>query len=216
VFAEAERARTTNSALTDLKRLARHWPIYPVMIIQLLWQFSPSTGTVLQYHLTNALHASDAQWGEWNAIFLAAFIPGLLSYSYLCRRVRLSWLLWVGFCVGVVQMLPFLFIKTATGALIAAGALGVMGAFAQGALVDLCIRSAPRGLEGTMMMMFLAGYWIAFRFGDLFGTALYDRFGFPVPVLATVISTALVLPFLALVPKRLIATRDGEPLQLAV
>jgi len=214
VFEAGERARTTNHFVHDLKRLAGHWPIYPVMIIQLLWQFSPSTGTVLQYHLSNALHASDAQWGEWNAIFIGAFIPGLLGYAYLCRRVRLSWLPWGGFGVAVFQMVPFLFIKTATGALVAAGALGVLGAFAQAALVDLSIRSAPRGLEGTMAMMFIAAYWIAFRFGDLFGTALYDRFGFVTTVIATIISTALVLPVLLIVPKRLIRTRDGEALQL--
>jgi len=35
-----------------------------------------------------------------------------------------------------------------------------------------------------------------------------------VPVIATIAVTALVLPVLLIVPKRLIATRDGEPLQL--
>jgi hypothetical protein len=62
--------------------------------------------------------------------------------------------------------------------------------------------------------MFIACFYISFRFGDLFGTALYDRYGFVVPVIATIISTALILPVLLIVPKRLIETRDGEPLQL--
>jgi MFS family permease len=214
VYAAAEAARTPNHVLTDLKRLARHWPIYPVMVIQILWQFSPSTGTVLQYHMANALHGGDAQWGAWNAIFIGAFIPGLMIYAYLCRRVRLSWLLWGGFGVAVIQLTPFLFITTVNQALVAAAALGVLGAFAQAALVDLSIRSAPRGLEGTMGMMFIACYYIAFRSGDLFGTSLYDRYGFIPPVVATIISTALVLPVLLLVPRRLTRTRDGEPLQL--
>ena len=126
--------------------------------------------------------------------------------------MRLSWLLWGGFGVALLQMVPLLFIKTATGALMAAAYLGVIGAFAQGALTDLSIRSAPRGLEGTMGMLFIACYYIAFRFGDLFGTALYDRYGFAVPVIATIVSTALVLPVLMIVPKCLIETRDGEKL----
>jgi MFS family permease len=170
---------------------------------------------VLQYHMSNTLHGSDAQWGEWNAIFLVAFIPGLFAYGYICRRVRLSWLLWGGFGIAVLQMIPLLFINTAEGALVAAAFLGVIGAFAQGALTDLSIRSAPRGLEGTMGMMFIACFYIAFRFGDLFGTALYDRYGFAVPVIATIVSTALVLPVLLIVPRRLIQTRDGEQLRLA-
>jgi len=214
VFDAAEHTRTKSHFVHDLGRFARHWPVYPVIIIQILWQFSPATGTVLQYHLSNTLHGTDAQWGEWNAIFIGAFIPGLLVYAYVCRRVRLSWLLWCGFGVSVAQMVPLLFIKTANGALIAGGVLGVIGAFAQGALTDLSIRSAPRGLEGTMAMMFIACFYISFRFGDLFGTALYDRYGFVVPVIATIVSTALILPVLLIVPKRLIETRDGEPLHL--
>lgn len=215
VYKAAERARTRNSIANDLKRLTGHWPIYPVMLTQLFWQFSPATATVLQYHLTNTLHGTDAQWGEWNGIFIAAFVPGLMIYGYLCRRVALKWLLWGGFGVAVAQMTPFLFIKTAEGALIAAAALGVLGAFAQGALVDLLIRSSPRGLEGTTFMLFFACYWAAFRAGDLFGTALYDRFGFDIPVLATMATTAMCLPILLLVPKRLTRTRDGEPLPSA-
>jgi MFS family permease len=215
VFDAAERTRSKSHFTRDLARFARHWPIYPVILMQLLWQFSPATGTVLQYHMSNTLHGSDAQWGEWNAIFLVAFIPGLFAYGYICRRVRLSWLLWGGFGVAVLQMIPLLFINTAEGALVAAAFLGVIGAFAQGALTDLSIRSAPRGLEGTMGMMFIACFYIAFRFGDLFGTALYDRYGFAVPVIATIVSTALVLPVLLIVPKRLIETRDGEQLRLA-
>jgi Na+/melibiose symporter-like transporter len=212
VYAAAERARTRNPVLHDLRRLARHWPIYPVMMMQLLWQFSPSTSTVLQYHLANTLHGTDEQWGEWNALFISAFVPGLILYAWLCRRVALKWLLIGGFGVAVFQMTPFLVIKTANGALIAAVAIGFLGAIAQGSLTDLLIRSSPRGLEGTTFMLFFACYWLAFRVGDLFGTTLYDHFGFITPVVATMISTALVLPVLLLVPKRLIATRDGEPL----
>lgn len=215
VYAAAERVRTRNNILEDLKRIALHWPIYPVMLIQIFWQFSPSAGTVLQYHLANTLHASDAQWGEWNAIFICAFIPGLMIYAYLCRRVALKWLLLGGFGVGVLQMTPFLVIKTVDGALVAAAAIGILGALAQGSLVDLLIRSSPRGLEGTTFMMFLACYWVSVRVGDLFGTTLYDRFGFVAPVIATIGSTALVLPVLLLVPRRLTQTRDGQPVAIA-
>lgn len=35
----------------DLKRLVRHWPIYPAMLIWLLWNFAPGSATPLQYHL---------------------------------------------------------------------------------------------------------------------------------------------------------------------
>ena len=34
--------------LDDIKRLVRHWPIYPALLIWLLWNFAPGSGTPLQ------------------------------------------------------------------------------------------------------------------------------------------------------------------------
>jgi MFS family permease len=195
----------------DIVRLLKHWPVYPVVLIQLLWQFAPAQGIVLQYHMTNALHATDAQWGAWNAIFYGAFIPVYLAYGFLCRRVRLRWLLWVGFTIAVAQMVPLLFIRSAQGALVAALPMGLLGGLGQAALVDLTIRSAPKGLQGTMMMLFLACFWISTRFGDVFGTWLYDQHGgFATAVIATIVVYALILPILLLVPGCLTSTADGE------
>jgi hypothetical protein len=210
------RGRARPSALApwaDFGRLLRHWPIWPVVMIQTLWQFAPAQGIVLQYHITNTLHATDAQWGEWNAIFYGVFIPVYLGYGFLCRHVRLSWLLWIGFTIAVAQMAPLLLVHSAVGALWAAGAMGLLGALGQAALVDLAIRSAPAGLQGAMIMLFTAIYWISLRFGDLFGTWLYDQHGgFITAVIATIVVYALILPLLLLVPRRLIATTDGEAL----
>ena len=63
--------------IEDLKRLARHWPVYPALLIWLLWNFAPGSATPLQYYLQNTLHAEDAHCGQWNAIFSASFIPDL-------------------------------------------------------------------------------------------------------------------------------------------
>lgn len=210
-FARGAIEQHVTTPLGDFLRLLRHWPVYPVMVIQLLWQFGPAGGIVLQYHMTNALHASDAQWGAWNAIFYGAFIPVYLAYGYLCRRVRLRWLLWAGFTIAVAQMAPLLFIRSTQGALLAALPMGLMGGLGQAALVDLTIRAAPKGLQGTMLMLFTACYWISTRFGDVFGTWLYDQHGgFVTAVIATIVVYALILPLLLLVPGRLTATADGE------
>jgi len=72
----------------DLTRLVRHLPLYPALLIWLLWNFAPGSTTPLQYHLQNTLHATDAQWGQWNAIFAASFIPTYIGYAVLCRTFR--------------------------------------------------------------------------------------------------------------------------------
>jgi hypothetical protein len=196
--------------LADLSRLVRHWPIYPALLTWMLWNFSPGTVTVLQYYMSNTLHASDAQWGAYNAIFYAASVPAFALFGFLSSRFSLATLLWSGAALGVTQMLPLLFVHSATGALIAAAPIGLIGGLATAAFMDLLIRACPKGLEGTMMMMAWSLFAVSVNGGNLWGTSLYERGGFVLCVIATTIVYALILPVLLTVPKRLIATADGS------
>jgi|HubBroStandDraft_1064217.scaffolds.fasta_scaffold89556_2 MFS family permease len=214
LFDAAVVEKPTEHFFEDVKRLARHWPIYPVAIIQLLWQFAPGTGLVLQYYMADHLHGTDFEWGIWNAVFLGSFVPVYVLYGFLCQRFELSKLLWGGFILAVFQMVPMLFATTAVQAIFAAVGMGLIGGIAQAALTDLAIRSCPARLQGTMMLLFATSmYWIAVRFGDLLGAQIYAHWGgFYVAVAVTIAIYALILPVLLLVPKRLITTKDGEAL----
>jgi Na+/melibiose symporter-like transporter len=206
------RVETDGHPIADLRRLIRHAPIYPALLIWLLWNFAPGSATPLQYYLQNTLHATDAQWGQWNAIFAASFIPTFILYGWLCRRFPLRTLLLVGTVLAVPQMIPLLFLHSMTQALIAAVPIGLMGGVATGAYLDLIIRSCPRGLQGTMLMMSWSLYFVVSRFGDVLGTRLYDDYGgFTVCVIAITAVYALMLPALLLVPGDLIDTTDGQP-----
>jgi len=178
LFDAADERRSEHHFGADILRLVKHWPIYPVVIMQILWQFSPATGVVLQYHMTDALHGSDFQWGLWNAIFYGAFVPVYVGYGFLCQRLSLRVLLWAGFGLAVFQMSPLLFVHTAWGAIIAAAPMGMIGGVAQAALMDLAIRSCPAKLQGTMMLLITTSvYYVAQRFGDVFGAFIYDKHG---------------------------------------
>jgi hypothetical protein len=197
--------------LNDFRRLLRHGPIYPALGIWLLWSFAPGSATPLQYYLQNSLKTSDAQWGEWNAIFALSFIPTFLVFSFLCQRFPLKLLLIWGTLFAIPQMIPLLLIHTVTGALLAAMPIGLMGGLATAAYMDLIIRSSPTGLHGTVLMMSSGLYYIAVRFGDVLGTSLYSfHGGFPTCVIAITLVYALILPILWLIPKDLVATRDGQ------
>ena len=205
-----ERDDTVDPA-SDISRLARHWPVYPALLIWLLWNFAPGAATPLQYYLQNVLSGSDAQWGQWNAIFAASFIPTFLLFGFLCRSVSLRVLLFWGTVIAVPQLVPLLFLHSMTGALIAAVPSGLMGGMATAAYLDLIIRSCPRGLQGTMLMLSASINVTVTRFGDILGTRLYDFYGgFTACVIATTVVYALILPALLLVPKRLIDTADGQ------
>jgi hypothetical protein len=209
-------SRVGAQPLNDVKRLIRHWPIYPALLIWLLWNFAPGSVTPLQYYLQNTLHARDAQWGQWNAIFSASFIPTFLVFGILCQTFALRVLLLWGTVIAIPQLVPLLFIESASGALTAAVPIGLMGGVATAAYLDLIIRSSPRGLEGTVLMLSAALNWVAVRFGDVLGTILYTRLhGFAACVAAITLVYALILPVLWLVPKHLIATPDGQPPEIA-
>ncbi|MGO9942389.1 MAG: MFS transporter [Rhodoblastus sp.] len=195
----------------DLIRLAKHWPIYPALAIWLLWNFNPGASTPLQYHLQNQLHGSDGDWGVWNAIYWGSYIPTFILYGLLCRRVALKKLLLWSTVFAVPQFAPLLFVHSVSGAMIAAVSIGLMGGMANAAYLDLLIRSCPPGLQGTVLMMSTALYYVATRFGDVWGTSLYENYGgFEICVVMTIVVYAAILPILWLIPKDLTATADGE------
>jgi Major Facilitator Superfamily len=206
-------ARGTN-LLGDIKRLVKHRAVYPAVLILFLFQFSPGSNTALQFYLTNQLHASDAAYGNFTAIFVAAFLPVFFLYGFLCKRVSLNKLLWWGTVITIPQMIPLAFINSADLAVILAVPIGLMGGVAAAAYYDLAMRSCPPGLQGTLMMLVDGFFILSYRAGDLLGSKIYlssPEHGFLYCVIATTIVYALILPVILLVPKELIATADGEP-----
>ena len=197
----------------DIKRLLKHRPVYPAVLIMFFFQFAPGSNTALQYYLSNHLHVSDQIYGDFNGIFAAAFIPVFFLYGYICKFVSLKKLLWWGTIITVPQMIPLAFIHTGAEALILAVPIGVMGGIAAAAYYDLSMRSCPAGLQGSLMMMVDGVYLLSNRAGDVLGVVLYNlspTYGFLYCVLATTAVYALILPLLLLIPKYLIATTDGQ------
>jgi Na+/melibiose symporter-like transporter len=197
--------------LDDFRRLLRHRPIYPALLIFLLWEFLPGFGTPLQYYLQNTLHGTDAQSGQWYALYLAGYLPAFLLYGVLCRRFRLRTLLFWGTIAALPMMFPLLAISRMSIALLVAAPMGLSGGIAAPAILDLIIRSSPKGLQGTVLMAAAGLLGLDQQLGNMLGTALYDHFhDFTVCVIAMTVTTGLILPAMLLVPKPMMATADGQ------
>jgi MFS family permease len=215
VFSHAyDRPQARGSDLVgDIKRLFRHRAIYPAVLLIFMFQFAPGSNTPLQFYLTDHLHASDAIYGYYYAIFSAAFIPMFFLYGWLCKRVPLKKLLFWGIVITTPQMIPLALIDSANAALMLALPIGLMGGIAAGAIYDLGMRSCPPGLQGTLMMMVEGANQLSYRGSDLLGSKIYAAsalHGFLYCALATTAVYALMLPVMLLIPKPLIATADGE------
>jgi len=198
----------------DLRRLVKHRAVYPAVLITFLFQFSPGSNTPLQFYLTDTLHASDAVYGYYYALFLGSFIPVFFLYGYLCKRVSLEKLLWWGTAIAVPQMIPLAFVHSANLALLMAVPIGLMGGIAAAAYADLSIRACPPGLQGTLMMLIDGAYQLSGRGGDLLGSWIYGLSptrGFVYCVAVTTFVYVLILPLILLIPRELIATTDAQP-----
>ncbi len=197
-----------------IRRLLGHRPLWPATVIYFLWNFSPGWGTPMFYHLTERVHISSELFGTFTALQSLFFLPTTLLYGFLCVRTPLSRLLWWGTMVAILQG-PIMFLAQGPASTIVVAVLyGLFGGFATAAYIDLIMRSCPKGLEGTAMMLAnTSAFAIAGNSGNLLGSWIYSRGGFAWAVIITTLATALIVPVLQSVPPRLTSTRDGEPIE---
>jgi len=197
----------------DIRRLLKHRAVYPAVVINLLAQFNPGFGAAMQYYVTDRLHASDAVYGYYIAIFAASFVPVYFLYGQLCKHVKLRTLLWWGTVILIPQTVPLALIHTGTQALFLAMPLGLLGGIAGAAYSDLAMRTCPPGLQGTFMMLVVGVTAFANNASAILGAAIYSASptrGFLYDAILTVAVTAAILPVLKLIPEKLIVTSDGE------
>ncbi|MGH7778941.1 MAG: MFS transporter [Candidatus Binataceae bacterium] len=197
-----------------IARLIAHPPIWPAALIYFLWNFGPGWGTPMFYHLTETVKISSKLFGTFTAVQWAFFLPTTILYGVVCRRVPLSRLLWWGTIVAIAQGPIMFFAQSAASAMVVAVLYGLFGGFATAAYMDLVMRSCPKGLEGTGVMLATSAFAIASSSGNLLGSWIYATGGFASAVIITTLATALIVPVLWWVPKNITATREGEVLAL--
>jgi Na+/melibiose symporter-like transporter len=211
VLAEDESAMRPahESGIRAILRLASHRPLWPAAAIMFLWTFSPGWDTPLLYYLTTKLKFTDAMYGTFEACQDGATALSIVGYGLACRRISLRRLLWIGTALGTLAGPLFLLIRGPQQALVIAIIVGLLCGIAVGAYMDLLFRACPKDLEGTATAVGGAAFFIALYFGDLFGSWLYDKSGFPLAMAATTISSALIFAFLPFLPRDLTAMRDA-------
>jgi len=202
------------SGLAAVSRLARYRPIWPATVVFLLWNFGPGWGTPMFYHLTNTVKVSSEVYGTFAAFQWLFFIPSALLYGPLCKRFSLASLLWWGTLVAILQGPIMFFAQSPASAIAVAVLYGLFGGLPTAAYVDLIMRSCPKGLEGTgMMLAVTTAYALATNFGNLLGSWIYAHGGFTWAVVITTMATAAIVPVLWFVPENIAAGRDGETME---
>lgn len=166
-----------SSLVHELRRLVSDQNARRALMVWALWNFAPGSATALQFFLQDVLGGSGEDWGTWNAVFTASFIPTYLLFGFLSARISLNRLLTWSTLIAIPQFVPLLSASSVSSAMYAAMLMGLMGGMATAGYLALIMRSAPVGLEGTMMMSASTVYFAAARLGDVFGSVLYERSG---------------------------------------
>lgn len=197
----------------DVRRLVKHRAIYPVILINLLWYFTPGAFTPMQFYLANQLHAPDATYGYFLGILNLCFVPTVVLYGFLCQKFPPRKLLLWSVLIGIPQFIPMALIENGQQALLAAVPIGLMGGMANVACIDIAMRACPPGLQGTLMMIISSTFALSMRGGDVLGTWIYGlspTHGFLYCVLAITLSYALILPVIPFLPHYLTTSPDGK------
>jgi len=172
---------------------------------------SPGFITPLLFLQTDALHFSPPYIGLMETIEGAAGLVGAALYGIVCRRFNLRLLLVSAIAGNAGTTLLYLGYGHATAPAIHA-IVGFAVVCSEMALMDLAVRSTPRGSESLGFSLMMSARNFALGGSDVIGSWLLDSHGwvFPQLVWLNAGTTALVLLFVPFLPRAIVGTKDGE------
>jgi predicted MFS family arabinose efflux permease len=178
----------------------------------LLVELAPGLNTPLIYYQQDVLHFEKTLFGKIDLVGAVAAIVAALAYARLCQKRSMRWVLPVVLVVHAVATLSWMALKTPDSALAIKALTGLTVTLSNLVIFDLATRAAPRGVEGTVLALLFAGINIALRASDMFGAYLHHvlKWSFPSLVLLNAGTTLLAVLLVPLLPRELVARRDGD------
>ena len=208
-------ARVHNSVLLQaqqqLSQILRSRTLWLAVGMLFLVYVVPGFHTALTYRQSDELHFSKDLIGRLASLEGAAGVAFSLVYAGICSRFNLRTLIIFSMAANAACTLLFLS-YTASDAYAVHIVTGALSAISELSLMDLAIRSTPRGCEGLgfALMMSVRNFGIAMS--DVIGSKLMDQahFRFSTLVLINACTTAAVLLFVPALPRALILRKEGE------
>jgi predicted MFS family arabinose efflux permease len=201
----------------ELRVLVRSRTLWAAGVFLALVYIAPGFTTPLLYLQTDTLQFSPAFIGLMETIEGGAGLLGAALYGVVCRRFTLRQLLTAAIAVNALMTLLYLFYGRGTAPFIHAIA-GFAVIASELALMDLAVRATPPGCESLGFALMMSARNFAISGSDVLGSWLIDTHGwaFHQLVWLNAGTTALVLCFIPLLPRAIVARRDGDPVPAAV
>ncbi|MBI4572735.1 MAG: MFS transporter [candidate division NC10 bacterium] len=174
-------------------------PLWVAAAFIFLWNFSPSFGVPLEYHLVDTLGFSKIFLGTLDSLSSAAAIVGAAVFGKLCQRLPMRRLLNLSVGIGVATAFAYWGLVgrwSAVALTIGNGAISMIAALAT---YDLAARSCPDKAEGTFFAALMSIANIGTAWSQFLGGRLYDWLGMKLLILVSGLTTAvcwLIVPLI--------------------
>ena len=174
-------------------------PLWVAAAFIFLWNFSPSFGVPLEYHMVDRLGFSKIFLGTLDSVGSAAAILGAMIFGKICRRLPMRRLLNLSVGIGMVTALSYWGLAGHGSAVVLAFGNGMVSMIASLATFDLAARSCPDKAEGTFFAALMSLANIGTAGSQFLGGKLYDWLGLQPLILVSGLATAacwLIVPLI--------------------
>jgi len=198
-------------AQRQLSQILRSRALWLAAVMLFLVFVVPGFNTALTYRQSDELHFSKELIGRLASVEGAAGIAFALVYALVCSRFNLRTLIVFSIVANVAGTLLFLSYR-ASDAYAVHFVTGAVSVLSDLSLMDLAVRSTPRGCEGLGFALMMSVRNFAIAMSDVIGSKLMDQahFSFTTLVVINAATTAAVLLFVPALPRALILRKEGE------
>jgi MFS family permease len=190
---------TVRATATALRRGLRSRPLWRAAAFILLWNFSPSFGVPLEYHMVDTLGITKIQLGVLASLGSGAAMLGAVVFGRYATRLALRPLLNVAVAIGVAGTLAYYGLVGWWSAVALTLAVSFVSAVALLATLDLAARAVPRHAEGTFFAALMSVSNLGSTGGEWVGGQLYALIGLPWLIAVSAAATAacwLLVPWM--------------------
>ena len=174
-------------------------PLWVAAAFIFLWNFSPSFGVPLEYHMVDSLGFSKIFLGALDSLGSVAAILGATIFGKICQRMSMRRLLNLSIAVGAATGLAYWGLVGRGSAIALTMANGMVSMIASLATFDLAARSCPDKAEGTFFAALMSIANLGTAGSQLLGGKLYEWLGLKPLILVSGLTTAacwLIVPLI--------------------
>jgi predicted MFS family arabinose efflux permease len=190
---------TARETVAALGMGARSGPLWRAAAFIFLWNFSPSFGVPLDYHMVDVLGITKIQLGLLESLGSGAAMVGALAFGRYASRVGLRTLLNGAVAISVGGTLAYYGLVGWWSAVGLTVAVSFVSAIATLATLDLAARAVPSHAEGTFFAALMSVSNLGSSGGEWLGGQLYDLIGLSWLIAVSAAATAacwLLVPWM--------------------